>query len=415
MYILQSILGLIAFIGAGWVVSVDRRAMPWKLAGTALLMQFGIAVLLLRFEPARVALYSLNSVVTAIESATMKGSGFVFGFLGGAAPSPYPVTAASATFVFAFRILPQILVFSVLVAVLWHWRVLGLVVRGLSFGLRKTLGVGGAEGLAAASNIFLGMVEAPLMIRAYLIRMSRAELFSVMTCGMSTVAGSVMILYANVLNGIIDNPLGQVLAASVMAVPASILIARVMYPSSDAQAAADVADGPVYASTMDAITRGTGDGLRLVANVGAMLIVLVTLVALVDGALSMLPNVAGTPISLQRALGLLFSPVAWLMGIPWHECLQAGSLLGTKLVLNELVAFINLAAMGPDAFVERTDVVLTYALCGFANFGSLGIMLGGMSSIVPERREDILRLAPWSLYSGTLASMMTGAVVNIVY
>ena len=415
MYILQSALGLAVFIAAAWLVSADRRAMPWKLTVTALLMQFGIAFVLLRFEPARTALYSLNNVVTAIEAATMKGSGFVFGFLGGAEPSPYPVTAASATFVFAFRILPQILVFSVLVAVLWHWRVLGLVVRGLSFGLRKTLGVGGAEGLAAASNIFLGMVEAPLMIRAYLIHMSRAELFSVMTCGMSTVAGSVMILYANVLNGIIDNPLGQVLAASVMAVPASILIARVMHPSGNAAATADVADGPVYASTMDAITRGTGDGLRLVANVGAMLIVLVTLVALVNGALSMLPDVAGAPVSLERALGLLFSPVAWLMGVPWNECLQAGSLLGTKLVLNELVAFINLAAMGPDAFVERTDVVLTYALCGFANFGSLGIMLGGLSSIVPERRDDILKLAPWSLYSGTLASLMTGAVVNIVY
>ncbi len=415
MYILQSMLGLAAFIAAAWLVSADRRAMPWKLTVTALLMQFGIAFVLLRFEPARTALYSLNNVVTAIETATMKGSGFVFGFLGGATPSPYPVTAASATFVFAFRILPQILVFSVLVAVLWHWRVLGLVVRGLSFGLRKTLGVGGAEGLAAASNIFLGMVEAPLMIRAYLINMSRAELFSVMTCGMSTVAGSVMILYANVLSGIIDNPLGQVLAASVMAVPASILISRVMHPSINTGATVDVADGPVYASTMDAITRGTGDGLRLVANVGAMLIVLVALVALVNGMLSTLPNVAGAPISLERVLGLLFSPIAWLMGIPWNECLQAGSLLGTKLVLNELVAFINMAAMGPDAFVERTDVVLTYALCGFANFGSLGIMLGGLSSIVPERRDDILKLAPWSLYSGTLASLMTGAVVNIVY
>lgn len=414
MHILQASLGLVVFIAAAWVVSVDRHAMPWRLAFSALALQFAIALLLLRLEPARDALYSLNGLVEAIEAATLAGSTFVFGFLGGGEPSPYAVTEASATFVFAFRVLPQILVFSVLVAVLWHWRILEVLVRGMSWLLRKTLGVGGAEGLAATSNIFLGMVEAPLLIRAYLVRMSRAELFSVMTCGMSTVAGSVMILYANVLDGIIANPLGQLLTASVLAVPASILLSRVMHPAADGGLQADVAEGLVYASTMDAITRGTGDGLRLVANIGAMLIVLVSLVALVNGLFALLPDVGGAPLSLQRVLGMLFAPVAWLMGVPWAQCIDAGGLLGTKLVLNELVAFIELAKLGPDAFDARTDTILTFALCGFANFGSLGIMLGGLSALVPERRADILALSPWSLYSGTLASMMTGAVVAIV-
>jgi CNT family concentrative nucleoside transporter len=415
MHILQASLGLIVFIAAAWLVSTDRRAMPWRLVASALALQFAIALLLLRVEPARDALYSLNGFVEAIEAATLVGSAFVFGFLGGSEPSPYAITEASATYVFAFRVLPQILVFSVLVAVLWHWRILGLLVRGMAWALRKTLGVGGAEGLAATSNIFLGMVEAPLLIRAYLGRMSRAELFSVMTCGMSTVAGSVMILYANVLDGVIANPLGQLLTASVMAVPASILLSRVMHPATDAGLQADVAEGLAYASTMDAITRGTGDGLKLVVNIGAMLIVLVSLVALVNGLLALLPDVNGGPLSLQRMLGVLFAPMAWLMGVPWSECIDAGGLLGTKLVLNELVAFIDLARLGPDAFGERSEAVLTFALCGFANVGSLGIMLGGLSAMAPERRSDILELAPWSLYSGTLASMMTGAVVAIVY
>ena len=205
------------------------------------------------------------------------------------------------------------------------------------------------------------------------------------------------------------------LTASVLAVPASILLARVMYPSGGDAATVDMADGPIYSSTMDAITRGTGDGLQLIANIGAMLIVLVALVALVNGALGQLPDVQGAPLSLQRLLGVVFAPVAWLMGIPWEECVRAGGLLGTKLVLNELVAFIDMSKLGAAAFTPRTDIVLTFALCGFANFGSLGIMLGGLSSIVPDRRADILKLAPWSLYSGTLASMMTGAVVGIVY
>ena len=412
--VIQAMLGVVVFLGIAWVFSLDRSKMPWRLCGIALLLQFTIAATLLNVAPVRDALFSLNHVVSAIAAATMAGSSFVFGFLGGG-DTPYAITKDSATFIFAFRVLPQILVFSVLVAILWHWRVLSFVVNGLSFVLQKALRVGGAEGLAAASSIFLGTIEAPLMIRPYLAKMSRSELFTVMTCGMSTVAGSVMILYANVLANIVANPLGQILTASVIMVPGAIMVARIMVPREDDHAVGDVADTLQYDSTMDAITRGTGDGIRLVVNVGAMLIVLVSLVALVNHLLEVLPQFGGEHISLQRTLGWLFAPVAWLMGIPWQEAHSAGSLLGTKLALNELVAYLQLGQLGPDAFVPRTDMIITFALCGFANLGSLGIMLGGLSAMAPERKADILELAPRSLFSGTIVNCLAGAIVGIVY
>ena len=411
---IQAMFGIVVFLALAWAFSLDRSKMPWRLCGLALLLQFAIAATLLNVAPVRDALFSLNHVVSAIAAATAAGSSFVFGFLGGG-DAPFAVTNEGQLFTFAFRVLPQILVFSVLVAILWHWRVLSVVVGALSWALQRALGVGGAEGLAAASSIFLGTIEAPLMIRAYLTRMSRSELFTVMTCGMSTVAGSVMILYANVLAKVVENPLGQILTASVIMVPGAIMVARIMVPRSQEGAVGDVADTLKYDSTMDAITRGTSDGIRLVVNVGAMLIVLVSLVALVNHLLAALPQFYGADLSLQRALGWLFAPVAWLMGIPWHEAQTAGGLLGTKLVLNELIAYVQLSQLPPETFVPRTDMIITFALCGFANLGSLGIMLGGLGAMAPERRADILELAPWSVFSGTIVNCLGGAIVGIVY
>lgn len=409
---MQAILGIGILILATWIVSENRAAVRWRPVLAGLGLQLLLAILLLQVPPVGKALLFMNKLVYAVEAATTAGTRFVFGYVGGG-PAPFEMTAPDAMYIFAFRVLPQILVFSVLVAVLWYWRVLPLIIRGFGLLLRRVMNVGGAVGTAAGSSIFLGMVESPLVIRAYLARLSRSELFTVMTCGMSTVAGSIMALYANVLLRVIPGALGHILAASVINVVGAVFISRILIPSTGDTAADDADEGLKFSSNMDAITRGTVDGLRLVANVGAMLIVLVSLVALVNQGLAGV-TVAGGPLSLERLMGWLFAPVAWLMGIPWIEAQVAGSLLGTKLILNELVAYIQLAALTDGSLSESSRLVMTYALCGFANFGSLGIMLGGLSTLIPQRRSELLSIAPKSLISGTIVTCHTGAVVALI-
>ena len=348
----------------------------------------------------------------AVEAATIAGASFVFGYVGGG-DTPFIVGEDSLLYIFAFRVLPQILVFSVLVAVFWYWRVLPVVIRAFGAVLNRSMGVGGAVGTAAASSVFLGMVETPLVIRGYLMNLTRSELFTVMTCGMSTVAGSIMVLYANVLQDVIPGALGHVLIASVINVVGAVYLSRIMIPPEGETDTGDFTGGLRYSSHMDAITRGTHDGLRLVANVGAMLIVLVSLVALVNLALGTI-SVADAPLTLERLMGWFFSPVAWLIGIPWHEVQDAGALLGTKLVLNELLAYLQMAALPADALSSHARLVMTYALCGFANFGSLGILLGGLNTLVPERREELLDIGPKALISGTIVAFNTGAIVALV-
>jgi CNT family concentrative nucleoside transporter len=408
---MQAIVGIGVLLAIAWALSESRRDVRLKPILIGLAVQFAIAFVLLRFPLARDLLLAANGLVRAIEAATTAGTSFVFGFLGGA-PPPEDLGSLSQLYVFAFRILPQILLFSVLVALLWYWRVLPLLIRGFAWALRRTLGVGGAVGVAAASSVFLGPVEISLVVRAYLASVSRSEFFVVLTCGMATVAGSIMVLYANVLGPVIDGALGHVLVASVVNVVGAVTIARIMIPSDERTEGGDVATALAYGSTMDAVTRGTADGLKLAVNVGAMLIVLVSLVALVNGLLALLPF-ADVP-TLERFMGWLFAPIAWLIGIPWHEAAIGGSLLGVKLVLNELVAYIQLAGLPAEALSAESRLIMTYALCGFANFGSLGIMLGGLGALVPERRSELLSLAPRTLISGTLVTCVTGAIAGLV-
>jgi CNT family concentrative nucleoside transporter len=283
----------------------------------------------------------------------------------------------------------------------------------LGAALRRTLGIGGAVGTAAGASIFLGMVETPLVVRAYLARMSRSELFTVMTCGMSTVAGSIMVLYAGVLGPIVDGALGHILVASTLNVVGAVVVSRIMVPEQGAGLTADAGELLGYSSNMDAIAQGTADGLRLAANVGAMLIVLVSLVALVNYVISAV-EFAGAPLTLERMLGWAFAPVAWLIGVPWSDAQTVGALLGTKLILNELVAYLEFAALGPDAVSPHSRLVTTYALCSFANFGSLGIMLGGLATLIPERRHEFLALGPKTLVSGTIVTSTTAALVGLV-
>ncbi|MDE0509723.1 MAG: nucleoside:proton symporter [Gammaproteobacteria bacterium] len=413
----QATLGIIAFIGIAVALSEKRRLPSWRLIAGGLGLQFLFAWLVFRFEFVQAALRGINQLVQAITTSVETGTAFVFGYLGGDPGNvayPFELSDANATVILAFRILPLILFVTAFSAVLWHLRILPALVRAFSYVLRRSLGVGGAVGLSAAANVFMGMVESPALIRPCLRSLTRSELFIVMTCGMATVAGSVLVLYSVVLQEVLDNALGHVLTASVISAPAAIMLAAIMVPETGSSSADDVELRSSYQSMMDAVTKGTGDGLRLMLNVGAMLIVLIALVALINSLLALLPQVGGQDISLQGLFGWLFAPLVWLMGIPWSEAPLAGSLMGTKTVLNELLAYFALAELPAGTLGERSTVILTYALCGFANFGSLGIMIAGLSGMCPERGGEIVELAMPALVSGTLATCMTGAVAGLL-
>lgn len=408
---MQAIFGVLVFVALACLLSENKRAIAWRAVALGIGLQFVLAVLLLKIPLVSQLLFGLNQFVVAIEAATTAGTVFLFGYLGGGEP-PFDIAAADVPYLFAFRVLPQVIVFSVIVALLWYWRILPLFVKGLGWLLRKTMRVGGAVGTAGAASLFLGMVEAPLVIRAYLAGLSRSELFTVMTLGMSTVAGSMLVLYASILQGLIPGIVGHIITASLINIVGAIYVSRLMIPEQASAVSSDLAVDMGYISTVDALTRGTRDGLMLAVNVGAMLLVLISLVALVNGLLSVI-TVFDAPMSIERALGWLFAPAAWLLGIPWSEAPAAGTLLGTKLALNELIAYIQLAQQG-DGFAPATRQILLYALCGFANLGSLGILLGGLAILVPERREEVLAIAPRSIISGTLVTLNTAALVGLV-
>jgi CNT family concentrative nucleoside transporter len=412
MLTLQSLLGLVVFIGVAALLSEDRRRIPWRTVLVGVALQLVLAVVLLKLPLARSVFAALNQVVLALGEATKAGTSFVFGYLGGAA-FPAEVSDTGKTFVLAFQALPLVIVVSALSALLFYWQVLPWVVRQLARLLTRSMGIGGALGLGAAANIFVGMIEAPLFIRPYLARLSRSELFALMTTGMATIAGTMMVLYASILSALRSDALGHILSASVISIPAALVIALLMVPGEGEQAAGDAELKSEASSAMDAITRGTLDGVMLLINIVAMLVVFVALVALVNLLLGMLPAVNGEQLSLQRLLGLAFSPLVWLMGIPFDEALTAGSLMGIKTILNEFLAYLQLAALPAGALSERSDLIMLYALCGFANFGSLGIMLGGMGTMVPERRTEIAALGLKSIVAGTLATLMTGAWVGV--
>jgi CNT family concentrative nucleoside transporter len=337
----------------------------------------------------------------------------VFGYLGGG-PLPFEETTLGGSLVLAFRSLPLVIVVSALTSLLTYWRVLPLIVRGFSSIFERTFRVGGAVALSTAANIFLGRVEAPLFIRGYLRQLSRGELFMVMCTGMASIAGTVFFLYVTILGPVIPDAAGQLLTASIMSAPASIMIAWLMVPPEGKPTAGNLSPATLQAtSAMDAITQGTERGLTLYLNIVAMLIVLVALVQLANSALGLLPGVGGAPLTLERMLGWVMAPVVWLMGVPWSEAPAAGSLMGIKTVLNEFLAYLELAKIDAD-LSERTRLIMTYALCGMANFGSLGIMIGGLTAMVPERRQEIVALGMKSIVGGTLATCCTGAGVGMI-
>jgi CNT family concentrative nucleoside transporter len=408
---LQPLLGIAVIVAIAWGLSEDRRAFRFRLVASALGLQAAIAVLLLKLPPARQALLGLNAIVTALTEATRAGAGFVFGYVGGG-PVPFAVTNPAALTSFAFGLLPLVIVISALSALLWYWRILPAVVGALAFVLRKTLGLGGAVGLGTGATIFLGMIEAPLLIRPCLPRMTRTELFILMTVGLASVAGTVFVLYASILANVVPSALGHILVASMMAMPGGVLMARLIVPGD--AATENVPSDLGFRSSMDAVARGTEDGLKVYLQVLALLIVMLALVSLADQMLALLPHAGGTPLTLERTLGWLFSPLVWLYGVPWREAAVAGSLMGTKAVLNELVAFLQLAGLPKDTLDPRSTLIMIYALCGFANLGSVGILTAGLSALMPERRGEIVPLALKALVSGTLASGLSACMIGLL-
>lgn len=409
---LQSALGLLILLLIAWAFSERRGAVPWRIVVSGVLLQLVLAALLLHAPPFKEFFLGLNRALLALEQATQAGTRFVFGYLGGG-EQPFVETHPGASFVLAFRALPLILVVSALSSLLFYWRVLPFLVRLISRALEKTMGIGGAVGLSTAANIFVGMVEAPLVVRPYLARLSRGELFIVMTCGMAGIAGTVMVLYASILGPVVPDAMGHILSASIISAPAAIVIAALMVPPEGEPTAGDLKVAQTARGAMDAVTRGTLDGLSLLLNIIALLIVLIALVTLANTILGWLPAPGGEPLTLQRALGVVMAPLVWLAGVPWSEAATAGALMGTKTILNEFIAFIDMAGLPAGELSARSRIVMTYALCGFANFGSLGILIGGLATMVPERRDEVVALGLRTLLSGTLATLSTAAAVGI--
>jgi len=410
---LQSVAGIAGLLLITVALSENRRAVSIRLIAAGFAIQALMAVLLLKVPAAQALFLALDHAVESVHRATLAGTSFVFGYVGGG-PVPWTPANPSAGFVLAFQALPLVLVISAASALLYHWKILPLVVRGAARLLERSLGVGGAVGVSASATAFLGMIEAPLLVRPYLAALSRGEMFVLMTTGMSTIAGTMMVLYATFLTGAIPDPIGHLLTASLISIPAAIMIGKTMIPDDARTGAARLDTAHSYTSSMDAVVQGTLDGVRLLVGICAMLVVLVALVSLVNGALALGPEVAGAPLTLQRLLGWVMAPVAWMMGIPAAEMVTAGGLLGTKIVLNEMMAYLDLAHLPEGALSERSRLIMTYALCGFANLGSLGILIAGLTAMAPTRRADIVALGPRTIVSGTLASCLTAATVSLL-
>jgi len=412
MEAIQGVFGAAAMLGLAWLASERREAIAWRPVLGGLGLGVVLAALVRWLPGAGALLASANDGLDALQTATAAGTAFVFGYLGGG-PLPWTPTTPGLSFVLATQALPLVLTVSALSALLFHWGVLGRIVQAFAWLLTRTLGIGGAVGASAAANAFVGMVEGPLVVRPWLARMSRGELFITMNCGMATIAGTVLVLYATILRPVLPDALVHLLAASVIAIPVAIAVASLLVPSDGAVDRTAVPLGREDPNAISALTRGTLEGLQLLLNIVAMLIVFVALVALVNLGLALLPDVAGAPLSAERILGVVFAPLAWLVGVPWAEAGVAGQLMGKKTVLNEFVAYLDMAALPPEALSQRSRLLMTYALAGFANFGSLGIMLGGLAPLLPpERRADLARLAAKSVPAGLLTTCIVAAIVG---
>ena len=399
---LISLVGLFVMVAIAVLFSSNRKAIAWKTVGAGLFLQVLFGVFILRVPFGMKIFESMKTAATSFLSYTNEGSNFLFGSL---------ADGSKVGFVFLTMVLPTIIFFSSVMAVLYHFGVMQIIVKAVAKLMMKTMGTSGPESLAAAANIFLGQTEAPLTIKPYINKMSQSEIMTLMTGGMATVAGGVLAAYVGM--GI---DAGHLLAASVMSAPAALICAKIIVPEkpgAEINKSTDLKNVIQYENALEAATSGAGEGLFLALNVGAMLLAFVALIAMFNGILSSLGSLVGLEnLSFELISSYLFAPIAFLMGVPWEECLQVGALLGKKLFLNEFMAYADLEKLLPT-FSQRAAVISTYALCGFANFSSIAIQIGGIGSLVPERKTDLAKLGMRSLLGGTLACLMTACVAGL--
>lgn len=415
--VFQACLGLILFFFIAWLCSENRRQVKLKTAFFGLVIQVILALLVIKFPLIRSVFLWIGDGVMALKDATAAGTSFVYGYLGGGDNVPYVQNenGGGFSFIFAFQALPMVIVISALAMILFHWRILPWIVKVFSFFFQKTMGIGGALGVCGAAKIFLGQTEAPLLVKPYLGKFTRSELFTVMTAGMATTSISIMVVYAMILEGTVPDPIAHILTASIISVPAAVTISRILIPQVGEETSGHLVVPYQFSGSMEAITQGTSDGMKLYTNILAMLIVFLAIVAILNALLGCLPNLGEEQITLQLILGYILAPLAWLIGVPWEEAISAGALLGKKTILNEIIAFKALADLPKGELSIKSSIIMTYALAGFANLSSIGIQIGGIGTMVPERKQEIISLGAKAMIAGTIASCMSGAIVGIIY
>lgn len=415
MQLAQSLMGIFALLALCWLISERRSQVVWRTVWSGMLFALVLAMIFRWVPGAQTLLLWANHVLDLVLEGTRAGTSMVFGHLGGG-PTPYTVSQPQSMFVLATQALPVVLLISAVSALLFHLGIIGRIVQVFAWALSRTMGLSGVVGVSAAANAFVGMVEGPVVVRPYLPHLTRGELFMTMTCGMATISGSILVLYATLLKPLLPDAFAHLMAASVIAIPVSLVVSALMIPTPASTQAAPLAKDSDHDSAISALARGTAEGMELIINIIAMLIVFVGLVAMINIGLKALPEVAGAPLSAERIFGVCFAPLAWLVGVPWSEAGTAGTLLGKKTVLNEFVAFADLANVPAAELSTRSRLLMTYALAGFANFGSVGIMIGGLRPLMPaDRRAELSELAMKSLPAGLLASCLTAALVGLLY
>ncbi|MBX3465888.1 MAG: NupC/NupG family nucleoside CNT transporter [Planctomycetes bacterium] len=431
---LQSLFGMAVILGICYGISNNRKRISWRLVGWGMGLQLILGVLVLKTGPGRALFRWANDVITGLLGFTEKGASFLFGNLAVQNNMPVgpggphgPVQAAGSMAevgaFFAFGVLPTIIFFSSLMAVLYHLGVMTLVVKGIAWVMQRTMGTSGSETLSASGNIFVGQTEAPLLVRPFVKGMTESELMAIMTGGFATVAGGVMAAYVGFLQASFSDIAGHLLAASVMSAPAALVCAKLMIPEPEPEKSETfgqlkVTLEKVDANVIDAAARGAGDGLKLALNVGAMLLAFIALIAMVNHVIGWSCALVGAEgVTLQGILGTLLAPLAWLMGTPWQDCSSVGQLIGVKTIMNEFVAFIDLSGMVNDTTKlthPRSVIIATYALCGFANFSSIAIQIGGIGGIAPERRSDLAKLGLRAMIAGSFACFLTATVAGLL-
>lgn len=417
MHILRGILGLVGFVFIAWLFSERKRLFPWRNVLVGIGLQVAIALLFLKFPGSHYVIQKLNGLINIVSNATVEGTQFVFGYLSGAGVPFQLADGATLAPIFFFQTLAMIIVYGSIFALLFHWRILQRVIGVVAVVLRKTLRIDGPTGTSVASTIFMGSTECLLIIQPYVPKLSRTGLFCIMTAGLTTITGTLMAVYAQMLDPLLPGlVIGHLLVASFISAPAAVLIAMVMIPETGDPLAQtqDIQIPSPYTSCLDAITKGATSGAQIAVSIAVLLVTFLALTHIANHLLGKLPDLAGAPLSLERIFSWIFAPVLWLAGMPWDEAIRAGDLMALKTVFNEFVAYVKLAQLPPDTFTEHSRLILIYALCGFANFASLGIVIGGISTIAPSRRGDVIALSLRSLLSATIATLMTGTVIGLI-